>query len=93
MFDSYLSEYIIQDLGSGLQLLVCLVILLYRLLASISPISCVRSVQSTPVPCNEMLGYVFWGLYSVYIWPIAIPLDNVFHLSAGVDDMIQHVLH
>lgn len=42
-------------------------------------------VQSTPVSADEKLRYGFQRLYSIFIWPIAIPCNDLFHPCVGSD--------
>lgn len=39
-----------------------------------------------------MLQYVFWWLYSICVWCIAISSNDILHPSAG-SDVFRYVLH
>lgn len=62
-------------------------LLLYSSMASILPFLCFQSVQSAPVPCNEMLYDVLQRLYSVFFASADISLTNAFPPLTGFNEL------
>lgn len=71
---SFVSEFGTLILCCMLQWFVSLGSLLYRYLASISPLSCFPSVLSNPAPGDEFLHYVLPRLYNIISWFIAFTM-------------------